>query len=300
MMHQEQLHIDSDIARRMIREQFPQYLHEDVIAVEGAGTDNAIFRIGSQSAARFPLRAMDPIECADLLRSEAAAMSELWQLCPFPTPRPVGLGEPGPLYPMPWTVQTWIAGEAATPVGLSRSKTFALDLVHLITSLRKGEIRDRRFAGRGRGRNLTDHDAWMEVCLSNSENLLDVARLRRIWARFRELPPAESAVMSHKDLIPPNLLVAGERLTGVLDGGGLGPADPALDLVVAWHLFDRERRVIFRAAIQASEPEWRRGAAWAFQQAMGLVWYYRTTNPTMSALGRSTIARLVEDCADGL
>jgi aminoglycoside phosphotransferase (APT) family kinase protein len=103
--------------------------------------------------------------------------------------------------------------------------------------------------------------------------------------------------MSHKDLIPANLLVQGERLVGVLDGGSFGPADPALDLVVAWHLLDRTRRAAFREATQAGELEWRRGAAWAFQQAMGLVWYYRVTNPTMSALGRSTISRLLEDIA---
>ncbi len=299
-MHQDQLHIDSDIARRMIREQFPQYLHEDVVAVAGAGTDHAIFRIGSESAARFPLRAMNPVEGAARLRAEAAAMSELWQLCPFPTPRPVGLGAPGPHYPMPWTVQTWIEGEAATPAGLSRSKTFALDLVRLVTSLRQGDVRGRRFDGQGRGGSLTDHDAWMEVCLSNSERLLDVAQLRRMWARFRELPSAGPEVMSHKDLIPANLLVASEHLIGVLDGGGFGPADPSLDLVVAWHLLDRERRMIFRDAIQANDVEWRRGGAWAFQQAMGLVWYYQITNPTMSALGRSTISRLVEDYADRL
>ena len=28
---------------------------------------------------------------------------------------------------------------------------------------------------------------------------------------------------------------------------------------------------------------------------MGLVWYYRTTNPGMSALGVSTLARIVAD-----
>ena len=294
-MHHDQVHIDSDIARRMIRDQFPQYRHEDVIPVEPSGTVNAIFRIGSKSAARFPLRAINTTECAGLLRSEAAAMNELVKLCPFPTPRPIGLGEPGPLYPMPWTVQTWIEGEAATPVGLSGSTTFALDFVRLITSLRQGDIRGRRFDRRGRGGNLTDYDDWMEVCFSNSEGLLDVAQLRRMWAGFRELPPVGPDVMSHKDLIPANLLVQGERLIGVLDGGSFGPADPSLDLVVAWHLLDRERRAVLRDIIQANEIEWKRGAAWAFQQAMGLVWYYRITNPTMNALGRSTILRLLND-----
>lgn len=32
-----------------------------------------------------------------------------------------------------------------------------------------------------------------------------------------------------------------------------------------------------------------------FQQAMGLVWYYRESNPEMSALGRSTLGRILSD-----
>lgn len=122
-----------------------------------------------------------------------------------------------------------------------------------------------------------------------------MSRLRRIWARLRELPPSGPDVMSHRDLIPANLLVRGDRLVGVLDCGSFGPADPALDLVAAWHLFDRSRRETVHAHLGSSQLEWQRGAAWAFQQAMGLVWYYRSTNPAMSALGRSTLSRIIDD-----
>ncbi|TIT77710.1 MAG: aminoglycoside phosphotransferase, partial [Mesorhizobium sp.] len=71
--------------------------------------------------------------------------------------------------------------------------------------------------------------------------------------------------------------------------------DPALDLVAAWHLFDSSRREAVRSHLGSSQVEWQRGAAWAFQQAMGLVWYYRSTNPAMSALGRSTLSRIIDD-----
>jgi aminoglycoside phosphotransferase (APT) family kinase protein len=134
----------------------------------------------------------------------------------------------------------------------------------------------------------------MAVCFENSEDLLDAPRLRRVWARLRELPPSGPDVMSHKDLIPANLLVHGERLVGVLDGGGFGPADPALDLVAAWHLLDREPRETVRCHLGSSDLEWMRGAAWAFQQAVGLVWYYQRSNPVMSALGRSTLSRILD------
>ncbi len=102
-------------------------------------------------------------------------------------------------------------------------------------------------------------------------------------------------LMSHRDLIPANLLTAGGRLVGVLDAGGYGPADPALDLVGAWHLLDAERRTRLRERLGTSDLEWERGAAWAFVQAIGLVWYYEHTNRTMAELGRSTLRRLLED-----
>jgi aminoglycoside phosphotransferase (APT) family kinase protein len=105
--------------------------------------------------------------------------------------------------------------------------------------------------------------------------------------------------MAHGDLHPANLLVsgsgAGTRLAGVVDAGGFGPADPALDLIVPWTLFEAPTRDRMRAALGADDVEWARGAAWAFVQAMGLVWYYVETNPGMSALGRRILERIMSD-----
>ena len=98
--------------------------------------------------------------------------------------------------------------------------------------------------------------------------------------------------MTHGDLIPGNVLVENGRLVGVIDVGGLGPADPALDLVAGWHLLDTGPRLVFRSALGCDEVEWARGMAWAFEQAMGLVWYYADSNPMMSLLGRRTLDRI--------
>ncbi|KQN84379.1 hypothetical protein ASE96_16395 [Arthrobacter sp. Leaf69] len=50
-------------------------------------------------------------------------------------------------------------------------------------------------------------------------------------------------------------------------------------------MLDDERRSVLRNELACDDGEWWRGAAWAFQQSMGLVWYYRETNPGMSMLG---------------
>ena len=64
--------------------------------------------------------------------------------------------------------------------------------------------------------------------------------------------------------------------------------------MAGWHLLDAPRRGILREALDVDELGWRRGAAWAFLQAIGLVWYYLESNPGMSALGRSTLERLLD------
>ena len=101
--------------------------------------------------------------------------------------------------------------------------------------------------------------------------------------------------MNHGDLIPGNVLVSGGRLAGILDAGGLGPADPALDLVAAWHLLEAGPRQVLREDLSCDDLEWERGRAWAFEQAMGLVWYYTASNPVMSRLGRRTLDRIQAD-----
>jgi aminoglycoside phosphotransferase (APT) family kinase protein len=294
-MHSDQLHVDVNIVRRLIGEQFAQWREQPVSVVAAEGTVNAIFRIGDDLCARFPWQGEAADQVRTLLEAQASASSELASCSPFATPAPVALGDPGHGFPLPWSVQTWIPGQVADTKSLAGSRIFAEDLATLIRVLRGADTKGRLFSGAGRGGSLSSHDGWMDTCFRESEKLLDVHRLRRMWAEFRELPEAGADVMCHGDLIPANLLVYEGRLVGVLDGGGFGPADPSLDLVAAWHLFDAEAREDLRRSLGCGRFEWARGQAWAFVQAMGLVWYYRESNPGMSELGRSTLSRILND-----
>lgn len=294
-MHEDQVDVTVDIVRRLIADQFPQWRELRVREVVSEGTVNAIYRIGDGLAARFPLRSQAPAEARAILEREADASRELAGVSPVPTPRPVALGAPGDGYPLPWAVQTWLPGRVATVEDPSGSVAFAEDLAAFIAALRAADTRGRRFSGAGRGGHLPDHDDWMDLCFDRSSGLLDVDRLRSVWQDLRRLPRVGPDVMCHGDLVPGNVLVQDGRLVGVLDGGGFGPADPALDLVAAWHLLEPTPRKVLRGALGCDDLEWRRGAAWAFQQAMGLVWYYATSNPAMSRLGRRTLERLLAE-----
>lgn len=292
-MHPNQLTVTVEMVRDLVDKQFPEWRELSITEVASDGTVNALFGIGDQLVARFPLQPADVEAARRTLEAEARAARELLGRTRFPTPEPIAIGGPGAGYPLVWSVQTWLAGTVATYADPGASVAFALDLAEFVRDVRAIDTRGRTFVGSGRGGDLGTQDEWMRTCFERSERLLDVPRLRRIWAALRTLPrDASGDVMTHGDLVPGNVLVADGRLTGVIDVGGLGPADPALDLVGAWHLLETQPRQAFRDALGCDDLQWERGKAWAFAQSMGLVWYYAESNLSMSRTGRRTLERI--------
>lgn len=293
LLHEDQVNLELEVVRHLLEEQFPHWASLPLQQLARGGTVNAIFRLGDHLAARFPLRAEPIAQVQAWLSAESAASAEFAEVSTVLAPRPVAIGEPGQGYPMPWAVQTWVPGHDATAGDPVLSNEFAADLAHLILALRASNLDGRSFDGVGRGGHLPDHDPWMSTCFARSEGLLDIARLRKIWAELRELPEVDADVMTHGDLTPANVLVGDGRLVGVLDTGGFAPADPALDLIVAWHLLEPGPREVFRSALGCPDITWRRGIAWAFEQAMGAAWYYAASHPVMSNWARRTLTRIV-------
>ena len=294
-MHEGALTLDDVLAHTLITQSFPEHADAALRRVGAVGTVNSLLRVGDELVARFPFHATTRID----LGREAAALAEFAAVCPFPAPRPYGIGEGNRAYPSAWSLQTWIPGDTASCDGHAASAELAADITALVRALRAADPGGRPFDGHGRGGDLRDHDEWVAECIAKGAHLLDAPRVAALWHRLRILPAAGPDVMSHRDLTPFNLLVTEDglhtRLAGVLDSGGFGPADRALDLVAAWHLFDAPARALVRSGVGATDVEWLRGAAWALQQALGLVWYYQESNPAMSALGTSTVSRLLAD-----
>ena len=122
-----ELPIDAAVVRNLIGAQFPKWRGLHVRRVTSPGAVNAIFRLGGRLAARFPLQGADP-----------AGPAGNWSPRQRPPgnspPRPgsgaraLALGEPGPGYPLPWSVQTWLPGRAGDEDDPSGEVTFASDL----------------------------------------------------------------------------------------------------------------------------------------------------------------------------
>ena len=293
-MHRSELDVDADVVRLLVEDQFPQWSGLPIVRVAPGGSVNAIFRVGDSLAARFPLQGGDPDEVRGWLIEEARAATQFAAVSPVRSPMPIALGQAGHGYPVSWAVQDWLPGQDAIAEDPAASAVFALELADLLARLREVDTGGQRFSGGGRGGHLRDHDEWMDLCFAKNRGLVDVEILRSLWESLRVLPEVDQDVMCHGDLTPQNLLVDAGRLVGVLDTGGFHAADPALDLVSVWHLLDGERRDLLQEHLGCGEVQWHRGMAWALQQAMGLVWYYAETNPTMSRWGLRTLDRLVD------
>ncbi len=91
-MHSGQLEVTAAAVRVLVDQQFPAWRRLPVQALPLQGTVNALFRLGTQLVARFPLvpGAVDVMRAQ--LESEARAARELLGRTRFPTPEPVALG----------------------------------------------------------------------------------------------------------------------------------------------------------------------------------------------------------------
>ncbi|GAB3948722.1 aminoglycoside phosphotransferase family protein [Kribbella albertanoniae] len=312
-MHANQLEITPNLVEHLIRTQFPSWSGYEIRPVPSHGTVNALFRIegsapsdevwtsgreqtpspGSTFVARFPLQPGDPVQVRRELEDEMGAARRLHAISPYPTPRPIALGEPGDGYPLPWAVYTWLDGTTAYDADVAGSVGFAEDLARFVLALRAEPTEGRVFTGSWRGGVLTSQDEYVADGLERSRGMIDVDALARLWSVLRETPRTEPDVWTHRDLMPGNLLAADGWLAGVIDVGTFTVSDPAMDLQPAWNLLDPTARAAFRTALGSDDAEWARGMGWSFAQAIGCLWYYVETNPVMSRTAHHTLTALL-------
>jgi aminoglycoside phosphotransferase (APT) family kinase protein len=292
-MHPGQLGVTTELVTRLVRSQFPAWRGLTISPVRSHGTVNALFRIGDDLVARFPIQPGDPAATRKDLDEEADAARRLHTISPYPTPQPIEIGEPGEGYPLPWAVYSWLPGTIAADAEVAGSIGFAEDLATFVRALRAVPTEGRVFTGAWRGGVLTTHDDYVAESLERSRGMIDVDALGRLWADLRTTPRTEPDVWAHRDLMPGNLLAQNGRLVGVIDVGTFTVADPAIDLAPAWNLLDTDARAAFRSALGSDDDEWRRGMGWSFAQAIGCLWYYVETNPVMSRTAHHTLTALL-------
>jgi aminoglycoside phosphotransferase (APT) family kinase protein len=101
-------------------------------------------------------------------------------------------------------------------------------------------------------------------------------------------------VWIHADLDARNVLVRDGHLAAVIDWGGVGLGDPAVDVMAAWKLVAPTDRDRFRSLLGVDDATWLRAKGWAVSQAVSALGYYTPeTNPALHAEATRWLAEVL-------
>lgn len=280
--HEDEVETDVALVRSLLREQFPEWAELPLRPVAESGTVNALYRLGDELAVRIPRNR--PSLWSDL-DDELTWLPRLAPLLPVRVPVPVAKGAPGHGYPHEWGIFEWLPGENPAPGDVPES--LAEELAEFVRALHSLDLPGA--PGSVRGDDLARFDEFTRANLKALAGELDTVRAEAMWDEALTVPPwPQEQVWIHADLMPGNLLLEDGHLAAVIDWGGSGMGDPAVDLIPAWNVLDARGRETFRAALDYDEDTWARARGWALWTGLGAQPYYRETFPEFAAQGRRT------------
>lgn len=289
-MHSDEQDIDAPLVRRLVAGRFPQWADLPVRRLRSSGTENAMFRLGTDLVVRLPRH---PGAVAGVAH-EQRWLPRLAPGLPFASPTPVGQGRPGHGFPWPWSVYRWLEGVNPVAGTVADPGALATDLAAYITALRGLDTADAPACHRGVP--LATRDAPTREAIAQLTGRTDTEAVTARWEEALAAPAyTRPPVWAHGDLSPGNVLTDGGRLTAVIDFGSVGVGDPAVDLIVAWNLLPAGVRGVFREAVGADEAEWARGRGWALSIALIQLPYYWDTNPALAANSRHVIGEILAE-----
>ena len=272
-LHPNETDISVLLVNDLLSEQFPHWSNLPIHPITASGTDNALFKLGSEFVVRLPRieGAMAQIE------QDQIWLPMLAPKLPVELPELLAVGKPSADYPFSWSVYRWIDGDTADIDTLDQPNKTAEALAHFIQSLRDISLQGGP-TGSYRGRAVRLRDQWTRESISKLADLIDTQIAIQIWEETLEAADWDGPpTWFHGDLMPGNLLFSDGSLKAVIDWGVLGVGDPAIDLIIAWFLLPQPSRAIFREKIGVSDDEWLRGRGWALSIAAGYIPYYRHT-----------------------
>ena len=294
-MHADEVTIDSSLVVELLAAQFPHWVNLPLLAVPSAGTDNAIYRLGSDLAVRLPRIA----SATGQIFKEQVWLPRLAPLLPFALPAPVAMGQPGEGYPWHWSIYRWLEGQDAQDQRIVDEDQAARDLAHFITALQRVPVTgwpEPEPPVGSRAVSLVTRDVPTRAGIAELTGMLDTESVTRTWEDLLKVAEWHgSPVWAHGDLLPGNLLVRSSRISGVIDFSCLGVGDPACDLIVAWALLSTQGRDIFRSALTVDDATWMRGLGWALSIGLIAFPYYQDTNPLFATTARKMIAEALTD-----
>lgn len=240
--------VDAELARALIREQFPAFAAR--VEPFGSGWDNTAYLVDGYAVFRFPRRQV----AVELVETEARVLPVLAPRLPIPVPVPEWVGEPTERFPWPFAGYRRLPGRTADGFELGDEDRAALAPVlgRFLAALHATPAAGLQLAGDTIAR--TDFASRMPATLERAEALRAAGVLPdpSPWLRLfdDELPePAARSVPCHGDLYERHVLLDdSRRVSGVIDWGDVHLGDPGIDLNLLYRFFPARMRPTFLAA----------------------------------------------------
>ncbi len=255
----------------------PSVAHLPLVIVEPWGTDNAIWRLGSELVVRLPRIHW----AAGQVELEALWLPRLARHLPVAIPEPVAMGEPANDYPYRWAVHRWIPGDGAVLDRIDDPVTFALELAGFIRMLQAVSAKDAPPAT-NRARPLAEYDEATRDMIFRASHLIDAPAALAVWEEALAAPVHQGPPLWVQGDLEGNCLVQDGRLCGIVDWGSACSGDPAVDVQAVWSpIFTDNSRPAFLEALDVDDATLARSRGAAIHQACGALPYYLHTYPAI-------------------
>lgn len=288
-MHTDEVSVNDATVRSLLASQFPQWSEKSLERLLDSGTDSAIYRLGDDMAIRLPR-----IHWA--VAQIAREFDWLGRLAPdLPVDLPVALakGEPGGGYPYPWLVYPWLEGTSLDQREQPATAHVACQVAEFVLALERIPPEGGPKPG-NRGLAMADRDQATRVGIEQLGDAIDRKRARSVWQLALDAGPWDKEpVWIHGDLLPGNILVDNDGLSGVIDWSGTGVGDPACDGMLAWAL-PPEARDVYRRTLGFDDATWARARGWVVEQTVWYIPYYEETLPEAVEDARRRLASALE------
>lgn len=286
-LHENEAHIDENLVKKLLSNQFPKFANLPLRLIFPQGTDNVMYQLGNDMIVRMPR--ID--SAANSLMKEKRWLPTLASRLPINIPNVIGVGNPDEIYPYPWIVGNFIEGKHLSNENKLDLNQAAIDLGNFVLSMQRVSTKDAPFCSRGKPLSTRDKDIREAIALI--EDIYDIKLLTEIWEYFLQLPNwSKNPTWIHGDLHADNLLAENRKITAIVDFGMAGIGDPAVDLMVAWTLLNKEARKIFKDIVKPDQDTWERGKAWAFNFIVAYP-YYKKSNPRFAQAAKKIVDEVI-------
>ena len=296
-LHADEIALDEALVQGLLQTQCPAWADLPLARLESTGTDHWLFRLGATLLVRLPRRP----GAAPQIAKAHEWLPRLAPSLPLRIPAPLFLGRPCADFPWPWSVGSWIEGDAAELSSLAGSAQAAEQLGRFVKALQSQDARSGPPPGPHnsfRGEALIARDQAVRRNLDALADTFDRDLALAAWEAALHVGPHQGAPKwIQGDLLQSNLLLAHGELIAVIDFGLLGAGDPACDFMAGWTLFDAGARARFREAAAADEAAWSRGRGWALAFAAVAYPYYRTATHPLASVAARTLNEVISSFA---